>query len=93
MWFVACLCLKRRHSQDLQYRQLGTQGEHAIALISANATPFDGGEYLMGHAAPGGAYRETTRFACSVPWRISLSRPRHLAGDACHTHKSVSYVY
>ena len=93
MWFVACLCLKRRHSQDLQYRQLGTQGEHAIALIFANATPFDGDEYLMGHAAPGGAYREATRFACSVPWRISLSRPRDLAGDACHTQKSDSYVY
>ena len=62
MWFVACLCLNRRHSQDLQYRQLGTLGEHA---------------------APGGAYRETTRFACSVPWRISLSRPSYLAGDGC----------
>ncbi|QNJ25016.1 hypothetical protein SynSYN20_00674 [Synechococcus sp. SYN20] len=72
MWFVACLCLKRRHSQDLQYRQLETQGEHA---------------------APGGAYREATRFACSVPWRISLSRPRHLAGDACHINKSTSNVY
>ena len=93
MLFVACLCRKRRQSQDLQYRQLGTQGEHAIALISANATPFDGGEYLMGHAAPSGTYREATRFACSVPRRISPSRPSHLAGDGYLIFKSSSNVY
>ena len=41
----------------------------------------------MGHAATGGDYRETTRFACSVPRRISLSRPSHLAGDGYLIYK------
>tara|TARA_B110000008_G_C16888258_1_gene531757 strand:- start:557 stop:1000 length:444 start_codon:yes stop_codon:yes gene_type:complete len=54
-----------------------------LIAIRENATPFDGGEYLMGHAAQCGAYRETTRFACSVPRRISPSRSSDLAGDGC----------
>ena len=28
------------------------------------------------------AYRAPTLFACSVPWRISPSRPNQLAGDS-----------
>ena len=32
-------------------------------------------------------YRAPTLFACSVPWRISPSRPNQLAGDGCYIVK------
>ena len=31
---------------------------------------------------PDGAYRGPTLFACSVPWRVSPSRSKQLAGDS-----------
>ena len=31
----------------------------------------------------GGTYRGPIRYACSVPWRISPSRPNQFAGDSC----------
>ena len=39
------------------------------------------------------AYRAPTLFACSVPWRISPSRPNASAGDGYRIFQTASNVY
>ena len=79
---------------ETSLRALHSEWQQKLKAISASAAhPLVMGTLDGTHAAPDALYREMTRFACSVPWRISPSRLCHLAGDSLFICKAFSNVY